>query len=228
MNGGQSEPRPVRPDLLVAVVGVATEVGKTWATTRVVARLAHRGLAVSVRKPVQSFAPGEVGGTDAELLALASSEAPDAVCPPHRWYPVAVAPPMAAEMLGRDEITARDLLHELCWPVGTAVGLVETAGGVRSPIADDADCAEFVRLLQPDRTVLVADAGLGTINAVRLACQALDGLRPIVLLNRYDDSVDLHRRNRRWLDDRDAHDIVVDVATLCDRIIAPTGATGPL
>ncbi len=44
------------------------------------------------------------------------------------------------------------------------VGLVETAGGLRSPIADDGDCRSFVQGLAPDVVVLVADAGLGTIN----------------------------------------------------------------
>ena len=35
--------------------------------------------------------------TDAELLAAASGQAPWDVCPAHRWYPAAMAPPMAAE-----------------------------------------------------------------------------------------------------------------------------------
>ena len=52
---------------------------------------------------------------------------------------------------------------------------METAGGVRSPQADDGDAVDLVRLLAPDLVVLVADAGLGTINAVRLCVDALAG-----------------------------------------------------
>ena len=54
----------------------------------------------------------------------------------------------------------------------SGVGLVEAAGGVRSPLADDGDAVDLAAALRPDRVVLVADAGLGTINAVRLAVGA--------------------------------------------------------
>ena len=47
--------------------------------------------------------------------------------------------------------------------------------------------------------ILVADAGLGTINAVRLSVDALSGFDVLVVLNRYDAGEDLHRRNRDWL-----------------------------
>ena len=52
-----------------------------------------------------------------------------------------------------------------------------------------------------DRVVLVADAGLGTINAVSLSVApfARARARPVVVLNRYDPDDDLHRRNRTWL-----------------------------
>ena len=85
-----------RPARLIAVAGTATEIGKTWVTARVVETLRGRGLSVSARKPVQSFGPDELGATDAEVLAAATGEAPQAVCPAHRWYPVPMAPPLAA------------------------------------------------------------------------------------------------------------------------------------
>src|SRR5205085_2742200 len=74
-----------------------------------------------------------------------------------------------------------------------------------------------------DGVVLVADAGLGTINSVRLSAARLvevTGLQPIVLLNRYDDGDDLHRRNRQWLTDRDGFVVATDVAALADWIVA--------
>src|SRR5213076_1746043 len=107
-----------------------------------------------------------IGDTDAGQLGQASGESPQIVCPRHRWYEVAMAPPMAAAALGRPPFTVADLVDELRWPDGVDVGLVETAGGVRSPIADDGDTVDLARALHPDRVVLVADAGLGTINAV--------------------------------------------------------------
>jgi dethiobiotin synthetase len=98
-----------------------------------------------------------------------------------------------------------DLLDEMVWPIPVVdVGLVESAGGVRSPQADDGDAVTLAHALAPDLVVLVADAGLGTINNVRLCVDVLSpDFATIVVLNRYDDSVELHRRNREWLAERD-------------------------
>jgi 8-amino-7-oxononanoate synthase len=209
----------VRPALVVVVMGTATEVGKTWATAAVARSLTADGLVVSARKPVQSFAPGD-DTTDAEVLAAATGEPPDDVCPRHRRYEVPMAPPMAADALGRPGIALADLIAELCWTVGADVGFVETAGGVRSPLAHDADAADLAMALGADAVVLVADAGLGTVHAVRSAIQGL-GSRPLlVLLNRFDGSDDLHRRNRDWLAGIDGLDVVTDVAELATRLTA--------
>ena len=54
-----------RPSVLVAVAGTATGVGKTWLTARILESLRGRGLAVGARKPVQSYAPDDIGATDA-------------------------------------------------------------------------------------------------------------------------------------------------------------------
>ncbi|MCU4186704.1 dethiobiotin synthase [Acidiferrimicrobium sp. IK] len=207
-----------RPARLVAVVGTGTEVGKTWVTREAAAGLVAAGRSggagVAVRKPAQSFDADRSGAplepTDADLLAEATGEDRLAVCPAHRWYPLPMAPPMAADALGRPPIAVADLLDELQWAPGTELGLVETAGGVRSPLAHDADGATFARLLRPDLTVLVADAGLGTINAVRLSLAALAPLDVIVVLNRYDPGDDLHVRNRDWLVERDGYRVVTE------------------
>ena len=123
---------------LAVVCGTATGVGKSWVAPRLLRGLRRRGVTVAARKPAQSFADDGLA-TDAELLAAASRQAPPDVCPAHRWYPVAMAPPMAAEVLGREVITAAALAAELTWPAWAAVGIVETAGGLRSPLACDSD-----------------------------------------------------------------------------------------
>ncbi len=193
-----------RPDRLVVVVGTATEVGKTWVTAAACRAAGDRR--VAARKPAQSFAGPP---TDADVLAAATGEAPAAVCP--RSYPVPLAPPMAAEVLGLPVPTLAELA-DLSWPEGVDVGFVETAGGVRSPMAADGDAADLVRRLAPDLVLLVADAGLGVINAVRLSVAPLADLPLVVWLNRYDPADDLHRRNRAWLAEGDGLPVVVDVA----------------
>ncbi len=190
--------------MLIVCTGTGTEVGKTWVGCTVLSRLAPRAAA---RKPAQSFAPSELGSTDAELLAAACGCAPTEVTPEHRWYPVPMAPPMAAASLGRPGFTLDDLITETVWPTSATIRWLETAGGPRSPLADDGDTVDLCQRLQPDLVVLVADAGLGTINAVRLAAAALAHPTALVL-NRYDDSSELHRRNRAFLD---SYDPIVDV-----------------
>ena len=210
----------------MAVLGTGTDVGKTWVSARLLRDLRATGVTVAARKPAQSFGPDDdPGARDAAVLGAASGEPPETVCPPHRWYEVAMAPPMAAERLGRPPFGIADLVDELAWPEGpVAVGLVETAGGVRSPIADDGDCATLCEALAPDVVLLVADAGLGTINAVRLSSGAAGSVHwhLVVVLNRFDAGDDLHRRNRDWLRERDALSVVVlpgDEAGLVDLVL---------
>ena len=208
-----------RPATLVAVTGVATEIGKTWAAARVLENLRGRGLVVSARKPVQSYGATDIGATDAEVLAAASGEAPPAVCPSHRWYPVPLAPPLAAVATGRVPPRLAELLAEIRWPHPAAdLGFVETVGGVRSPLADDADCADLVRALEVDGVLLVAGADLGAINSVRLAADALAGPPLVVYLNRYRPGDGVHRRNLAWLSERDGLAVETTIEHLADRI----------
>ncbi|MBV9412631.1 MAG: dethiobiotin synthase, partial [Acidimicrobiia bacterium] len=180
-----------RPKQLVLVTGTGTEVGKTWVGAHVLEALRGRGLSVAARKPAQSFGPGE-GPTDAEVLAGATGEQVETVCPKHRWYEVPMAPPMAADALGRPPIKIDELAAEIEFPDGIDVGLVETAGGVRSPIAHDGDAVDLMARLNPDAVVLVADAGLGTLNAVLLSFAALAPSSVYVILNRFDANDVLH------------------------------------
>lgn len=202
---------------LVVIAGTATEVGKTWVGATLARDLQTRGVRVAARKPVQSFEPN-VGPTDADVLAAATGEAPRDVCPPHRWLSVPMAPPMAADALGLPPVSLADLLGEVRWPDGTDVGLLEGVGGPRSPIADDGDTVDLAEHAGADLVVLVADAGLGTVNAVRLSAAAFGGRPVVVILNRFDDGDDLHRRNRDWLIKEDGLTVVTDVGDLGDAV----------
>ncbi|MBV9411690.1 MAG: hypothetical protein JO148_08840, partial [Acidimicrobiia bacterium] len=68
--------------------------------------------------------------------------------------------------------------------------------------------------LEPDAVVLVADAGLGTLNAVLLSFAALAPSRVYVILNRFDAGNDLHVANRLWLRDRFGLAVVTDIEDL--------------
>ncbi len=184
---------------VIAVAGTGTEVGKTYVSAAVLRTLRARGFKIVGRKPVQSFAPADES-TDADVLAEASGVDPTDVCPKHRWLPRPLAPPMAAEVLGLPPFTIDDLAAEVLVPApADAPALVELVGGVRSPVAADGDCVDLIGALAPALVVLVADAGLGTINVVRLSVDALWKYRVVVHLNRFDPGSELHVRNAEWL-----------------------------
>jgi dethiobiotin synthetase len=205
----------------VVVAGTGTEIGKTWVTAGLVVGLRRRGIAVAVRKPVQSFSIDHDASTDAEILGKASGASAHTVCPPHRWLPAAMAPPMAADALGFDPFTISDLATEVTTSTDTDdIVIVESAGGVRSPLAADGDTVSLVLALQPALVILVAGAELGTINLVRLSVDALTGHRVVVYLNRFDGRDDLHTRNRDWLVTREGLEVVTDPEALENVVVA--------
>jgi dethiobiotin synthetase len=200
----------------IVVAGTATDVGKTWVTAQLLTRLRSSGVHAVARKPVQSFEVGAPEPTDADVLASAAGEEPHDVCPPHRWLSLPMAPPMAANALGLPELRLADLCAEIVWPDREPdLGFVEAVGGVRSPLADDGDTVELALQLRADLVLLVADAGLGVIDNVRLAAEALAPTPTVVFLNRFDSS-DLHKRNLAWLRDRDELDVVTDLDELVE------------
>lgn len=212
----------LRPQRLIVVVGTGTEVGKTWVTARLLRDLRASGRQVAARKPVQSFDPDDPL-TDAHLLADASGETPTEVCPRHRWYPLAMAPPMAAEALARPSFSLEDVVSEIEWPLPAPdIAFVESVGGVRSPMASNGDAIGLIELLQPDIVLLVADAGLGTINDVLLSLDAINSgahvATPLVVLNRFEPANDLHLRNREWLTTHLDLDVLSSVPTVLAKI----------
>jgi dethiobiotin synthetase len=216
----------LRPERLVVIAGTGTDVGKTWVGAQGARHMRAQGVQVAVRKLAQSFDPDDGRPTDVEELAAATGETPEQVCPQPRWYPVPMAPPMAAEALGRPSPSLAELLRELTWPAGAEVGMLEQAGGLAAPQAADADGVEAVRVVGPDLVTLVADAGLGVLNLVRLSVRALGEVRVVVFLNRYDPLSDLHQRNRSWLAERDGLHVVTGVDGLAAAILGARGEQG--
>ncbi|MEZ5180196.1 MAG: hypothetical protein R2746_18440 [Acidimicrobiales bacterium] len=190
-----------RPRVLVVVAGTATEIGKTWVAAAHPRAPRAQGVAVAARKPAQSFDPEDPAPTDAEVLGAASGEDPSTVCPAHRCYEVALAPPMAADVLGRPAPMVDDLIDELRWPdPAVDLGWLETVAWPRSPIAEDADAVVLAELVEPDVWSWWPTPG----SAPSTPCWCRWRRSPASAwwsLNRFDPADDLHVRNLRWLRD---------------------------
>jgi dethiobiotin synthetase len=204
--------------VILLVAGTGTDIGKTFVSAALITALRERGVAVAARKPVQSFAPGPAE-TDADLLAAASGEDAKIVCLEHRWIAAAMAPPIAADALGLPPFTIKELVHELA-TAERGLTVVESVGGVRSPIASDGDTIDFADSIRPAFVLLVADAGLGTINSVRLSVDALAPHRVVVFLNRFDPHDEVHARNAEWLRTSEGFEVVTDLDSLVAAVTA--------
>ena len=69
--------------------------------------------------------------------------------------------------------------------------------------------------------VVVGDAGLGTINAVRLCVAAFDAFPVVVALNRFTRDP-LAERNRVHLVETDGFDVVTEPRVLAARLRLPS------
>lgn len=156
---------------VLVVTGTGTEVGKTVTTAALAAVAARAGRSVAVLKPAQTgVAPGEPGDVD-EVVRLAG----DAVTGVElARYPEPLAPGTAAARAGlapvRPERTAEavDKLaasHDLV--------LVEGAGGLLVRLDEEGSTLADVAGLLGAPVLVVAAAGLGTLNSVQLTAEAL-------------------------------------------------------
>jgi len=153
------------------VTGTDTGVGKTEVAVALVAGWRARGLDVAGMKPAES---GRSAGTagDAERLRAASGGGD----PPEVSNPYAFAAPLAPAVAARLEGRAVSLDHVVRCARELSrrhqAVLVEGAGGLLVPLAEDATYADLALALEMP-VLVVARAGLGTVNHTALTCEAL-------------------------------------------------------
>jgi dethiobiotin synthetase len=148
----------------VIVSGTDTGVGKTIVTAALAAR-AHSSVAVV--KPAQTgVGPGEPGDIDV-VAALSDADVHELA-----RYPDPLAPATAARRAGLPPITPREVanfVHQL----DHDLVLIEGAGGLLVRFDDDGGTLADVARLLDAPVVVVARAGLGTLNHTALTCEAL-------------------------------------------------------
>ncbi|MEU3287798.1 dethiobiotin synthase [Streptomyces longwoodensis] len=155
---------------ILVITGTGTEVGKTVTTAAVAAAALAAGRTVAVLKAAQTGVGPDERGDAAEVARLAG---PVTVAEVAR-YPEPLAPATAARRAGREPVRPADVA-EAAQKLATEhdLVLVEGAGGllVRFDEAGGtlADVAELLRA----PVLLVASAGLGTLNTTELTAREL-------------------------------------------------------
>ena len=172
-------------DLLVT--GTDTGVGKTVIAAALVTALRTRGVRAIGFKPVETGITADEG-SDSDVLARASGER-NVIAQPLLRLPEPLAPAVAAERAGVEldpdaiEARIRDLRRE-----GYTV-VVEGAGGVMVPLGWGFTVLDIAQSCDLD-AIVVARAGLGTLNHVALTVMVLRSreipIRGIVLNGRGD------------------------------------------
>ncbi len=163
----------------VFVAGTDTEVGKTLIAAGVLRFLRRQGINAVSMKPVQTGAETDGDGTllsidlafHLEAAGFAPPEEDRACMAPYAYEPAA-SPHLAGRLegrypdLARITVCAETLLKRYDFLV------VEGAGGLMVPITESALLIDLMRVLDFP-VLLVARAGLGTINHSLLSLAAL-------------------------------------------------------
>jgi len=153
------------------VAGTDTGVGKTEVSVALLSGWRARGLDVVGMKPAESgVVPGTPGDAERIRAASGAGDPPELTCP--YAFAAPLAPAVAARLEGRevsfDHVLhcARELLRR------HAALLVEGAGGLLVPLTESRTYADLAWALGMP-VLVVARAGLGTVNHTALTCEAL-------------------------------------------------------
>ncbi len=172
------------------VTGTGTEAGKTHILCALLRTARARGLNPAPLKPVHSGFDDPAASDSAQLLRAAGAEPSEdliAAITPFRFR-TALAPDKAARREGMTLMNAE--VAAFCKTAARQASgplFIEGAGGVMSPLADDALNLDLIRWLGA-RPILIGGAYLGAISHTLTAVAAMraSGAAPeLVLINPY-------------------------------------------
>jgi len=160
------------------VAGTGTDVGKTWVACALIRALIRRGRRVDVLKPVVSgFDAAAPEGSDPAMLldALGLPVTADQIASIAPFqYRAPQSPPLAARLQGERldfEAVANACRGRLA-RADTDWLLIESAGGVMSPISDTHTCLDLAQTLDLP-ILLVGGSYLGAVSHALTAVEAV-------------------------------------------------------
>lgn len=188
------------------VTGTGTDVGKTFVTGLMLKKLRENGRRAAYYKAAMSGndrrADGSLIPGDAlRVKEMSGIEQPlEEMCP--YVYETAVSPHLAAKLEGNPVELERVLegLRDLRARYDYVT--VEGSGGILCPLRFDGQSIQLEDVIKAGNLgcLIVADAGLGTINAVVLTVEYMKARHiPVkgILFNRFEPGNPLHEDNRR-------------------------------
>ena len=175
------------------VAGTDTNVGKTILTGAIAAYLKKNKIQVGVMKPIES---GSLERSDALFLKkMASVDDPLDLINPY-FFEAPLAPAIAAQLEKKEILLDRIFNSFQKLFTFHSLLLVEGAGGLFVPLTKEKTILDLIQLLQLP-VLLVARAGLGTINHTLLSIEALKTRKVQiagVILNHTTPEADLSSR----------------------------------
>jgi dethiobiotin synthetase len=183
------------------ITGTDTGAGKTIIGAVLIAAMAAAGEPVRAHKPAITGLDDPAGAwpRDHELLAAAAGATPQEVAP--LCFGPAVSPQLAARLAG-EPIDGRDLESRARAAGEQGPLVVEGAGGLLSPLAEDYTVCDLASALGLP-VLIAARPGLGTINhsllTLNVARAAALEVRAIVLTPWPREPSELERYNRETI-----------------------------
>ncbi|MGK2956053.1 MAG: dethiobiotin synthase [Solirubrobacterales bacterium] len=151
------------------VSGTDTGVGKTIVTAALASQARQAGLKVAVLKPAQTGVTDEEPGDVDEVLRLSAVEDVHEIA----RYPDPLAPATAAANVGAPGITVQQTVLAIEELEDRDLVLIEGAGGVLVRFDESGGTVIDLAAALGAPVVLVARAGLGTLNHSALSIEAL-------------------------------------------------------
>ncbi len=173
---------------LYFILGTSTEVGKTYFTTEFIKKNIAQTFAIKpVQTGVKSMHESDVG----EILKAMDLDVSEENTSRVNYYNfvAATSPNIAARKEGKE--CNFDKIVEFCKGIINSCEkeylLIETAGGVMSPISDDRHNLHLLQEIGDTEVVLVVDIYIGSISHFLTALEALENVgvkKVLVYLNK--------------------------------------------
>lgn len=193
----------------IFITATGTDVGKTYVSALLLKRLREDGVNAGYYKPALSGACRQDGRLIPGDAAYACRTGGLAI-PPESvvsyCFEPAVSPHLAAQMANAVIDPAKIQQDFARISAGYEAMIIEGCGGIVCPLRLDGErllLADIIQLLGAD-IIIVADAGLGTINSTVLTAEYARargiGIRGVIL-NHYDPDDAMHRDNKKSVEE---------------------------